>query len=183
MNHTALLVIDVQNEYFTGHLPVTYPINSFNNILIAIDTAHKNNMPVILVQHVATSPEATTFKKGSPEVQLHTEVLNKGFDLLVEKHFASSLYQTTLPKYLEEHHIDTLVISGYMTQMCCDTTARHAAHLGYKVQFLSDATGTLDFKNDMGSITAEQLHKATLITQATFFSQVLSLKEWQGQLS
>lgn len=182
MSHTALLVIDVQNEYFTGHLPVTYPTNSFSNLLAAIDTAHQNNMPVILVQHVNPDPNALTFAKGSHEVQIHPEVLAKGFDLIVEKHKASSLYETSLEDYLKSNQIDTLVISGFMTQMCCDTTARHAAHLGYKVLFLSDATGTLDFNTPVGSITGKALHEAILATQSLFFSKVLSLKDWQVQL-
>jgi len=65
-----------------------------------------------------------------------------------------------------------------MTQMCCDTTARQAFHLGFAVEFLSDATGTLDFSNQAGSITAEELHKAILITQAMRFSRVMSTQDW-----
>lgn len=183
MPNTALLVIDVQNEYFTGALPVTYPNNSFSNILSAIDSAHQNNIPVILIQHVSMAANARTFRKGSHEVEIHPEILAKGYDLIVQKHQASGLYQTTLEAFLKEHQIDTVVISGYMTQMCCDTTARHAAHLGYKVKFLSDATGTLNLSSHVGSVTAEQLHEAILVTQSLFFSDVLTLEEWQAQLS
>ena len=183
MPNTALLVIDVQNEYFTGTMPITYPKDSFSNILSSIDVAHQNNIPVILIQHVSKDPTARTFRRDSHEVEIHPEVLAKGYDLITQKHQASSLYQTTLKAFLKEHHIDTVVISGYMTQMCCDTTARHAAHLGYKVKFLSDATGTLNLSSHTGSITAKQLHEATLITQSLFFSEVLTLEEWQTQLS
>jgi len=69
-----------------------------------------------------------------------------------------------------------------MTQMCCDTTARQAFHLGFAVEFLSDATGTLDFSNQAGSISAEELHKATLITQAMRFSRVMSTQDWLKSL-
>lgn len=65
-----------------------------------------------------------------------------------------------------------------MTQMCCDTTARQAMHMGFNVEFLSDATGTLDISNYAGKISAEELHKAILITQATRFSDIIKTDEW-----
>ena len=79
---------------------------------------------------------------------------------------------------LARHLVDTVVIAGYMTQMCCDTTARQAVHLGYKVEFLSDATGTLDLKNAAGSISAEDLQRAILVTQQARFSKVLDTEAW-----
>lgn len=178
-NNIALVVVDVQNEYFTGALPITYPENTFPKILSAIDIAHEHNMPVILVQHISSSPNAATFKPSSFEVAIHGDVLAKGYDMIIEKNKASSFHQTTLEDYLKANGIDTIAIAGYMTQMCCDTTARHASHLGYKVKFLSDATGTLDFKTPVGFISAEELHKATLATQSLFFSEVLSLDKWR----
>jgi nicotinamidase-related amidase len=71
-----------------------------------------------------------------------------------------------------------VVIGGYMTQMCCDTTARQAFHLGFGVEFLSDATGTLALANEAGSVTAEELHRAILVTQGMLFSKVMSTVEW-----
>jgi nicotinamidase-related amidase len=62
--------------------------------------------------------------------------------------------------------------------MCCDTTSRQAVHLGFSVEFLSDATGTLDISNYAGSVKAEELHKAVLVTQAMRFSKVISTDEW-----
>lgn len=182
MSRTALIVIDVQNEYFTGSMPITYPVNSFQNILSAMDTAHQYNMPIILVKHLCP-PDAPDFRPGSHWAEIHSEVLKKGYDVIIEKHLASSFHETPLEGFLKDHNIDTVVIAGYMTQMCCDTTARHASHLGYKVQFLSDATGTLAFNSPIGAITAKQLHETTLITQSIFFSEVLSLEAWQNKLA
>jgi len=83
---------------------------------------------------------------------------------------------------LDVNNIDTVVICGYMTQMCCDTTARQAMHLGFNVEFLSDATGTLDISNSAGEISAQNLHKAILITQAMRFSEVMKTDEWIGKI-
>ena len=66
---------------------------------------------------------------------------------------------------------------------CCDTTARQALHLGFAVEFLSDATGTLDIANYAGTIKAADLHQAILITQAMRFSKVMTTADWVGQLA
>ncbi len=177
----ALLVIDVQNSYFTGGLTITYPDGSFGNILRAIDTANEHGIPVIVIQH--SSPEGSkSFARGTNGWELHDEIKKKHHDLLIEKTLPGSFTNTKLDEALKTLGCDTVVITGYMTQMCCDTTARQAFHMGYKVEFLSDATGAPNVSNYAGSITAEQLHKAALVTQAMSFSKVMTLKEWEKQL-
>lgn len=171
----ALLVIDVQNEYFTGKLKVTYPSNSLDNILKVMDYAKENHMIIIVVQHTGT--DGNTFIKHSNEWDIHPKVLEKSYDYLIEKNKPSSFYKTNLEEILIKENIDEVIISGYMTQMCCDTTAREAFHKGYKVKFLSDATGTIDVSNYAGTIRSEDLHKATLIAQSLRFSEVISIEE------
>ncbi len=174
----ALAVIDVQNEYFSGKLPVSYPAGSLDKILAAMDAANQENIPVIIVQHTSPQPNAATFRKGSPEWELLSEITQRPHQLHLEKALPGSFTGTELEEWLRRHQIDTLVISGYMTQMCCDTTARQAMHRGFGVEFLSDATGTLAIKNAAGSVTDEELHRAILVTQAMRFSKVLSTAEW-----
>jgi nicotinamidase-related amidase len=173
----ALVVIDVQNDYFDGIMKVTHPDGSFANILAAMDGAARAGVPVVLVQH-SNPPGARAFAKGGPGWQLHPEVARRGGALLVEKTLPGSFTGTKLEEWLRGRGIDTLTIAGYMTQMCCDTTARQAVHLGFGVEFLADATGTLAVANAAGSVTAEELHRAILVTQAMRFSRVLPVKEW-----
>jgi len=174
----ALLVIDVQNEYFTGKLPVTQPAGSLEKIGRAMDAASSSAIPVIVVQHTVTAPDRPVFQKGTPEWDIHPEVAKRPHDLLIEKTLPGSFTGTNLEEWLREKDIGTLVISGYMTQMCCDTTARQAFHLGFGVEFLSDATGTLSLANDAGSVSAEELHRAILVTQGMLFSKVMTTAEW-----
>ena len=174
----ALLVIDVQNEYFTGQLPVTYPVGSLENIMRTIKAAHINKISVIVIQHTAPQENSKTFRKGTAEWNLHPQIAGESYDHLIEKSLPGSFTGTDLEAWLRERDIDTLVIAGYMTQMCCDTTARQAVHLGFSVEFLSDATGTLQISNYAGTITAEELHRAILVTQAMRFSKVLTTEEW-----
>jgi nicotinamidase-related amidase len=172
----ALLVIDVQNEYFSGALPVTYPEHSLQRITQAIDAANEAAIPVVLIQHAET--EGTIFSKGSAAWQLHPEIAQRKHEILIEKNLPGSFTGTPLEAWLREHGIDTVVVSGYMTQMCCDTTARQASHLGFTVEFLSDATATLEFSNSEGTVDAQHLHNTTLIVQQSGFSQVKSTREW-----
>ena len=172
----ALLVIDVQNEYFTGKLKVTYPHNSLENILKVMDYAKNNNMIIIIIQH--TGLYGDTFVKNSNEWEIHPRIFEKSNDYIIEKTKPSSFHETDLEEILKRENISGIVIAGYMTQMCCDTTAREAFHKGYSVEFLSDATGTIDVSNEVGSISSKDLHKATLIAQSLRFSSVMSSEEW-----
>lgn len=172
----ALLVIDVQNEYFTGKLKVTYPNGSLDNILKVMEHARENNMLIIIVQH--TGNNGDTFIKNSNEWEIHPSILKKSYDYIIEKTKPSSFYNTNLEEILKKENVEGVVISGYMTQMCCDTTGRDAFHKGYEVEFLSDATGTIDVSNEVGTISSKNLHLAALIAQSFGFSKVLSTEEW-----
>ncbi|HQE67166.1 MAG TPA: cysteine hydrolase family protein [Bacillota bacterium] len=174
----ALLVIDVQNEYFTGRLPVTYPSDSLENILKAAEAAKSKNVDIVIIQHTAPQKGSLTFNRGSKEWELHPQIKAIKYSHYVEKNLPGSFTNTDLEKWLRERNIDTIAICGYMAQMCCDTTARQGLHLGFTVEFLSDAIGTLDITNYAGEIKAEELHKAVMITQAMRFSKVLSAEEW-----
>lgn len=178
----ALLVIDVQNEYFTGKLPVTYPRDSLENILKVAEAANKKDIDIVIVQHSAPQKGSPTFDKGSTGWELHPRIKTTKYSHHVEKNLPGSFTNTDLEEWLKERNIDTITICGYMAQMCCDTTARQGLHLGFKVEFLSDAIGTLDISNYAGKITAEELHKAIMITQAMRFSKVLSSEEWMKML-
>jgi nicotinamidase-related amidase len=183
MAKRALLIIDVQNEYFTGKLPISYPAGSLDNVLQAMDAASAAGVPVVVIQHGAPRPDSATFRRGSREWELHPAVAERPRDMLIEKTLPGSFTGTQLAAWLHEREIDTVVIAGYMTQMCCDTTARQAMHQGLNVEFLSDATGTLAVKNGAGAVTAEELHRAILVTQAMRFSTVLSTAEWIARLT
>jgi nicotinamidase-related amidase len=174
----ALLVIDVQNEYFTGKLPITYPAGSLTNVLCAMDAARDHGVLVVTIQHSSPQPDAAVFRKGSKEWELHAEVAARPHDVLIHKSLPGSFTGTELERWLRQRSVETVVIAGYMTQMCCDTTARQAMHLGFGVEFLSDGTGTLAIKNDAGEVSDEELHRAILVTQQMRFSRVMKAGDW-----
>jgi nicotinamidase-related amidase len=177
----ALLVIDVQNEYFTGLLPVTFPEDSLNNILKAMDHAASIGMPVAVIQHSAAM-DSPIFRKGSEGWKLHLEIELRKRDILIEKSLPGSFTGTELERWLREAGLARVAICGYMAQMCCDTTARQAFHLGFAVDFLSDAIGTLAVQNSAGAISAQDLHRAVMVTQAMRFARVIKTEKWMGEL-
>lgn len=178
----ALLVIDVQNEYFTGALPITHPAGHLERILEAMDSAAGQKVPVVVVQHHFEDPEKPFFQKGTPGWELHPEVARRPHDLLLEKTMPGSFTGTQLEAWLRERDIDTVTIAGYMTHMCCDTTAREAVHRGFTVEFLNDATGTLPLSNSAGEVTAEELQRSILCAQQMLLSEVLDVEAWKGRL-
>ena len=135
----ALLVIDVQNEYFTGMLPITHPVGHLGKILEVMD-ASAGRVPTVVIQHRMLEEDKPFFQKGKPGWELHPEVEGRPRDLRIEKTLPGSFTGTGLESWLREQGIDTVTIAGYMTHMCCDTTARQAVHRGFAVEFLSDAT-------------------------------------------
>ena len=174
----ALLVIDVQNEYFSGLLPITHPQGHLTNILRVMDAAAAHNIPLVVVQHTFLQPEKPFFRRGTPQWELHPEVQARPHDLLIEKNLPGSFTGTGLEPWLRQQGVDTVVIAGYMTHMCCDTTARQAVHRGFTVEFLSDATGTLPLNNSAGEVSAEELQRAFLCAQQMLLSEVISTDAW-----
>jgi nicotinamidase-related amidase len=179
----ALLVIDVQNEYFTGSLPITHPTGHLEKILSVMDAAHQRRIPTAVIRHHQPDPKSPLFCKGSKAWELIPEVEQRPRDLLIDKQLPGSFSGTPLEDWLKANDVDTVTISGYMTHICCDTTARQAMHLGFKVEFLSDATGTLPITNTAGAVTAEELHRSILVAQQFFISQVLDSKTWLDHIA
>lgn len=177
----ALLVIDVQNEYFDGALPITHPVGHLDQILRVMDAA-RGKLPTVVIQHHFAGPDKPFFQKGSHGWQLHPEVAGRPRDVLIEKTLPGSFTGTPLESWLRERGIETVTIAGYMTHMCCDTTARQAVHRGFNVEFLSDATGTLALDNSAGKVTAEELHRSILCAQQMLLSEVLPTEEWAERL-
>ena len=180
----ALVVIDVQNEYVTGALPIVHPPveESLSRISASIDAAAAHGIPVVLVRHSETDETGGMFVRGTPAWELHESVASRPHDVVVDKTLPGSFTGTPLEGILDEAGIDTVAITGYMTHMCVDTTSRQAAHRGLAVEILNDATGTLALSNSGGSAGGEELHRSTLVAQGQFFADVLSTDDWLARI-
>lgn len=175
----ALIVIDVQNEYVTGKLPIAYPpIDvSLPNIGLAMDEARAAGIPVIVVQH--DSPAAApVFATGSDGWQLHPVVAGRHADHRINKTMASAFAGTDLAAWLAAHGIDTLTVAGYMTHNCDAATIYHAAHAGLKVEYLVDASGALPYDNAAGQASAEEIHRVFRTVFHSSFAACATTRDW-----
>ena len=100
----ALLVIDVQNECFTGALPITHPAGHLDRILGVMDAA-TGRIPTVVIQHAFTRPDRPFFRKGTPGWELHPEVAGRPRDVLIEKDLPGSFTGTGLEQWLRERGI------------------------------------------------------------------------------
>lgn len=175
----ALIVIDVQNEYVTGKLPITYPPvqESLRNVGLAMDAARFAGIPVVVVQHLGPA-ESPVFARGSHGGDLHEVVTSRPYDHHIEKTQASSFAGTDLAQWLAAREIDTLSVIGYMTHNCDNATIMHASHAGMTVEFLSDATGSLPYSNDAGAASAEEIHRVFSVVFHSSFAAVQTTAQW-----
>lgn len=181
--HRALVVVDVQNEYVTGGLRIEYPpvASSLAAIARAMDAARAHGVPVVVVQNHAPAG-SPLFEKGSRNWELHEVVASRPRDLLLEKTLPSAFAQTSLRDWLQARGVDTLTIAGYMTHNCDASTAIDATQLGYAVEFLADATGSVPYRNEAGHASAEDIHRVFSVVLHSRFAAVVSTQQWVAAL-
>ena len=175
----ALVVIDVQMEYFTGSLRIDYPPveQTLPNIARAMDGAQAAGIPVVVVQHSAPS-DWPVFARGSAPWQVHPDVANRPRSHFIEKNNASVYSGTDFAAWLESQGIDTLTVVGYMTHNCDASTIVEAAHRGLQVEWLQDASGALPYANEAGQASAEEIHRVFSVVFQTGFAAVGSTAAW-----
>jgi len=145
---SALIVIDLQNDYFPGgKYPLWNTATVLDNCVAAIERAKALGMPVILVQHVADSSKgiAPFFNAGSEGVAIHPRILAAAPQApVVIKQAADSFHQTTLQATLDGLGSRKLLLCGMMTQNCVTHTALSRAADHYEVTVLADCCSTVD---------------------------------------
>lgn len=178
---TALIVIDVQDEYLTGGLPIVFPPAEEALVRIgeAMDAASAHGLPVVLVRHTEPDPSGGLFVAGTPAWQLSTAVAQRPHDVVVDKQLPGSFTGTGLQEWLAERGVDAVVVAGWMTHMCVDTTSRQAMHLGLEVTVLEDATGTIDVADDL---PAALVHRVELGILGDGFATVTRTAAWIADL-
>lgn len=171
---TALLVIDFQQEYFTGRLPIPDGQKALNKARELIAFADKARIPVYQIQHIAPAGSAV-FALDGEGVKFHPQMLPRAGDTVLQKTTVSVFGSTELDRLLKEKGIKTLIIAGLMTHACVAGGARDAAPLGYQVVVASDASATRSItRADGSSIDANSLHRAALASVEDTFGDVMT---------
>ena len=177
MEKTALLVIDAQQEYFAPIGKVVLPDGppAVARIADLLTWARTAGLQVVHIVHESRRPNPTTFAPGSPALEIHPAARPAPGEPVLTKHLPGSFTNTGLEEHLRRHGIEQVIVSGFMTQMCCDTTAREAAHRGFSVTMLSDATAAMDVKGPDGVVIPHDVvHRTHLGSLNGFLAEVRS---------
>ena len=172
---SALVVIDAQQEYFAPIGKVVLPDGpaAVARIGRALAWARGERLPIVHVVHESRRPNPATFAPGSPALEIHPEAGPAAGEPVMTKHLPGSFTGTDLEKFLRKRGVERLLVSGFMTQMCVDTTARQAAHLGFAVTVLADACAAKSVTGPDGvAITAEQVHRTHLGSLQGFLADI-----------
>jgi nicotinamidase-related amidase len=179
----ALVIIDVQNDYFDeeGPLAIQYPERNeaLANITRAIDLADAQGMPIAVVQHQYPAG-APVFAEGSEGWKLHPEIASRRKDSWkhLVKSYASVFAGTDFEAWLRENDVETITVVGYMTNNCDLATAAAAEPLGFGVEMLSDASGAIHLANESGQVGAQQLHETLMVLLHSNFAAVATTEAW-----
>lgn len=177
----ALVLVDVQQEYFGGPLEIQYPphTESLPQIARAIDAATAAGFPVVAVQHTM-GEGAPVFDPTKVGFELHPEVEARRTDAWksVVKQYGTVFAGTDLLAWLRERQIDTITLVGYMTNNCILASAAEAETHGLAAEVLSDATGAINLANDAGFADAKSVHTTLLALLNSNFAAVADTLAW-----
>ncbi|PWB72292.1 MAG: cysteine hydrolase [Anaerolineales bacterium] len=161
--NTALLIIDIQNDYFPGgKFPLVDPEKAARKAYELLQCFREHKGHHVHIQHISLKPDAAFFIKGDSGSDIHDSVAHFEGEPIVYKHYPNSFRETDLLKLLQEWKIERVVICGMMTHMCVDATARAAADLGFQVLIAEDACATRDLQYGETTIPADLVHKSFL---------------------
>lgn len=180
---TALLLIDVQNDYFPGgRMELVKPVEAARNARELLQCFREHNQFHVHVQHVSTRPGATFLLPGDRGADIHDSVAHFEGEPLVIKHHPNAFRETLLAEMLSSQGIERLLITGMMTHMCVDATARAAVDLGYKIIVAEDACATRELKFGDLLIPAEHVHAAFLAALRSY-GEVLPSSQVMARLA
>jgi nicotinamidase-related amidase len=174
---TALLVIDIQKDYFPGgRFPLVNPLEAAKKAYMLLQCFREHNGHHIHIQHISLKPDAAFFIKGDSGSDIHDLVAHFEDEPIVYKHYPNAFRETNLLDMLKGWGVERIVICGMMTHICVDATTRTAADFGFKVIIAEDACATRDLQYDDTTIPADLVHKSFLAALKSY-GQVMKSDE------
>ena len=181
--NTALILIDIQNDYFPGgKMELEGSVEASLRAKELLSLFRERAMPVVHIQHISVRPGATFFIPDTEGVQTHENVRPLPSEATIRKNYPNSFRETPLLEHLGKEAIEHVVIAGMMTHMCVDATTRAAFDYGFQCSVVHDgcATMALSFKDKI--VPAEHVHMAFLSALNTIYARVVSVEELKSSL-
>ena len=178
VKNKALILIDIQNEYFPGGKMELVSIDkAADNAQRVLKKFRDQKLHVFHIQHISF-PQSPIFVPGSNGIKINEKVTPIAGEPVIVKHFPNSFRDTTLLKELKDNNIEELVICGSMSHMCIDTTVRAAFDLGFPCTVIEDACATRDLPFNGQIIEAAKVHGAIMSALSFPFAQVISTDQY-----
>lgn len=180
---TALLLVDIQNDYFPGgKMELVGPLEAARVARELLQCFREHDLYHVHIQHASIEPGATFLLPGDPGSDIHDAVAHFEGEPLVIKHHPNAFRDTQLLEMLRTQGIQRLVITGMMTHMCVEATARAAADLGFKIIVVADACATRDLVHDDTRIPAAHVQGAFLAALRSY-GEVLPATQVMARLA
>jgi nicotinamidase-related amidase len=191
---TALLVIDVQREYFDPDGPafVEHAADIVPNVNRLLEAFHRASLPVVFMEHAhradgsdagrmgdfSAPEEEDSFVEGTARVAFIADLDKRPRDAEVVKRRYSSFLNTDLETLLRTAGVRAVVICGLMTSFCCETTARDAHGRDYETLFVADAVEGPDLEAPDGrTVPHDQVLASTLTALRAGFAEIVTTDE------
>lgn len=160
---TALLIIDIQNDYFPeGTMELVSAEETANKAAAILSYFREFDMPVIHVQHIAVQEGATFFLPNTKGAEINKSVTPLEGEKIITKNYPNSFRDTDLLNYLKANNITKLVLCGMMTDVCIASTTRAAMDYGFENTIITDAVTTRNRDFDGKIIPAKQVTESFL---------------------
>lgn len=185
---SAVIVVDMQKVFCQpeGALYVPNTAQIIEPIAALITAARAARVPVIYLRHIVRGDGSDTGRmrdlypnvdtilaRSAPDVDVIDALAPQPGDVVIDKLFYSGFHNTDLDTVLRARDLDTLIVCGTVTNVCCETTIRDAVHREYKVIALSDANAAMDYPDlGFGPVSAEEVQRISLSTIAYEFGEV-----------
>lgn len=172
LSQSALIMIDCQNTYREGVMRLDGVEPALEQAKALLERARSQGTPIIHIQHDAGegSPYDITTAIGA----IADPVAPLGDEPVVVKNYPSSFEKTDLDERLKALGVEKLVLAGFMTHMCVNSTARAAFNNGYEVTVVAGATATRALPNPLGGeVPSSDVHASALAAIGDLFGVVV----------
>jgi len=184
MPQRALVLIDIQNDYFPGgKWPLVRIDAAADNAAKLLAAARAKGDVIVHVRHEFPSADAPFFTPNSDGSKTHLKVAPQAGEPVVLKNHVNSFKETDLKAILDQHGVDEVVICGAMSHMCVDAGTRAASDLGYRCTVVHDACATHDQKFADRVVPAADVHAAFMAALGFGYAKLVSTDEYLSEKS
>ena len=168
---STLIMIDCQNTYTRGVMKLDGVAAALDEAARLLERARSAGIPIVHIEH--DDGEGGLYDIRAEIGQIAEQVAPQGDETVIVKHFPNSFVQTDLDDRLKAASARHLLLAGFMTHMCVNSTARGAFNLGYAPTVVASATATRALPGPTGVVSSAALQAASLAAIGDLFGIVV----------